>query len=214
MRDLAVGAVADARGLEQRARIAVRDARQEAIHPSGPLRRRQHAAHALRLDQRRRQKVVAARLPRLAVGVLAVPRRQGAILQQRLSAYRARRSAYSAPSASANAVLKCVPTRIGYVALRQKRARSDRANAPPSGAIAADQRRPSAVSCRAKFGGEHEQPRPAVRPLERAARWLAQVGQLRRRRCPVVSCRRRALRMRAALGELGETSGSTVASSQ
>ena len=74
MSDLAVAAVGDDRRLEQRRRLGVGEARQEAIEPDEEGLARQQAAQAFGLDQRRREKVVAARLaPGGAIGVDAVP---------------------------------------------------------------------------------------------------------------------------------------------
>src|SRR4051812_34726394 len=72
MRDLAVAAVADDRRREQRRRLARADARQELLEPDReqllvlPL-------HAQGLDQRGRQELVPARLPRLAIAVRSEP---------------------------------------------------------------------------------------------------------------------------------------------
>ena len=74
VRDLAVGAVADLAGSNSVAGSRPRCAAGSASSHAREVRSRQHAPHALGLDQRRRQKIVAARLPRLAVRVVAVPR--------------------------------------------------------------------------------------------------------------------------------------------
>ena len=69
MRDLAVGAVPDRRGLEQRRGLPLCAARQEVREPSSERGRGQKLAHARGLHQRRGEEVVAARLPRLAIPV-------------------------------------------------------------------------------------------------------------------------------------------------
>ena len=73
MRDLAVASVADDRRLEQGRGLAVRNARQELLEPDREqlpgCARAMHSG----LDQRRRQELVAARLPRLAIAVGAEP---------------------------------------------------------------------------------------------------------------------------------------------
>jgi len=74
MRDLAVRTVAYDGRLEKRARLALGEAREEAIHPRLPFGTRHQPAHALGFDQRRREKVVATVFPRLTVGVVRVPR--------------------------------------------------------------------------------------------------------------------------------------------
>src|SRR5437868_8588421 len=72
MCDLAVAAVADDRRLEQARGLPVCDARQEMREPRSEVRRLR-ACHAQRLDQGRRQELVPARLPRLAVAIGAEP---------------------------------------------------------------------------------------------------------------------------------------------
>ncbi|KGC71302.1 hypothetical protein DP56_5942 [Burkholderia pseudomallei] len=77
VRDLAVGAVGDGGGREERRRLARGERRQERVEPREKLGRRQHAPHQLRLHQRRRQEFVAARLPRLTVRVAQMPAPRG-----------------------------------------------------------------------------------------------------------------------------------------
>ena len=89
----------------------VGNARQELLEPDRE-QRGMGARHAQGLDQRRRQELVAARLPCLAIAVGAEPVERA---RSRMSSASAgsKASAHSSDRISANAVLKCVPTRIG-----------------------------------------------------------------------------------------------------
>ena len=176
--DLAVAPVADVRGAEQGRRLPLGEARQEAGRTSaGSSAAGSAAPHALGFDERRGEEVVAARLPGLAVGVAAVPdvRPLPQQIAQPVVAAPLRRS--RAPGVSANAVLKCVPARIGYVALRQERVESLDERVGER----AQRRRPApalVAGVPGQFAGQHQQPGPAVRPLESAAQRLRQIGHL------------------------------------
>src|SRR6185503_18023954 len=72
VRDLAVGAVADDGRLEQGRRLALGHPWQELLEPDRK-QRRVRARHAPGFDQRRRQELVAAWLPRLAIAIGTKP---------------------------------------------------------------------------------------------------------------------------------------------
>ena len=74
MRDLAVAAIRDGRGREKRGGFLLGDARQKPVEPGVKVFRRQKAPHALRLNQRGGQKVVARRFPALTIDIRIVPR--------------------------------------------------------------------------------------------------------------------------------------------
>jgi hypothetical protein len=71
VRDLAVASVAHRCRNEQGRRLAIGETRQESRKPFRKIVGWQHPGHAQRLDQRRRQELIATRLPGLAVPVSA-----------------------------------------------------------------------------------------------------------------------------------------------
>src|SRR5450756_1808249 len=71
--DLSIAAVAHYGSREQRRRLSHGEPGEKAVDPAQEIARLQYPAHALGLHQSRRQKVVPARLPRLAVRILRVP---------------------------------------------------------------------------------------------------------------------------------------------
>src|SRR5262249_24860309 len=71
--DLAVAPVTHWHGTEERGRFASAHALQKALEPGAPLAWFEHTTHTLGLDERRRQKILAARLPCLAIGILRIP---------------------------------------------------------------------------------------------------------------------------------------------
>src|SRR5437868_12819079 len=74
MRDFSVTAIANGSGCEQRRRLAHPESRQKPIEPARIICWPQQPTHALGFHECAREKIVAPRLPRLAVHISLVPR--------------------------------------------------------------------------------------------------------------------------------------------
>ena len=127
----------------------------------------EHPPHALRLDQRRRQEVVARRLPGLAVGVgRRTSRRARAAISRSSASSPAPSRAYSSASAQGEGGVEVGPgpDRIGQLGQVAHEPVGEGLGQPA-------QRRGPAVRVvglvPVELGLQHQQPRPAVGPLER-----------------------------------------------
>ncbi len=176
MCDASVGAVAHGDGFEQRRRLALLQARKKSPQPRRILGRAQHAPHALRLDQRRRKKVLAAWFPRLAVGVVREPRarfvacdpEQRIVAAQRRVLQREReRERAVGVRAGAHRIrrIRQIPPKSLREGARQRRERLRAAAAV-------------VVGVPRQLGLQHQQPCPPVRPFERTAPRLLEIRQL------------------------------------
>ena len=177
VRELAIRRVGTRHRREPARGLLPRRLGQETLEPRGELRRREHAAHKVRLAERRREEIVARGLPgdrRAPIGAIEVPR---ALLHEQREALLARgaRPVEREPEREGGlAVLAAAnrPTQlrqpVGQPPHRECLERAQRAQpvvgdgAPPL----------------AQLGSELEQPRQPVGPLEALAPGGAHVGGL------------------------------------
>src|SRR5215510_7112995 len=117
-----------------------RNARIQSDHASPPSTRRIHSA-SMSADERKSSRLGSQAWQSLSFAYHALALSRSTSPNGRSWTV----SAYSNANVSANAVLKCVPTRIGYVAFGRN-SRNRRTNASSSGSKVRDHRRPSSLS--------------------------------------------------------------------
>src|SRR5262245_61371892 len=83
MDNASVRPVADPGGREQRFRLPGFELWKESVQPRTESTQRERAAHALRFTERRREKILATRLPGLAIRILREPAPRGTADQRR-----------------------------------------------------------------------------------------------------------------------------------
>ncbi len=177
MRELGVGRVGDDPGLEPRRRTVPRQSGQEAGEPAGERGRRQHAPHQVGLAEAGREEVLARRL--IGEGAVAVGAVEVAAARddERLRRRVARHAGPVEHEAQGEGRLRVLAHADGACQLGQPVAD------PPGRRFLErrERRRPPARLGRAplpELGGELQQPREAVRPLEADPALPLEVGHL------------------------------------
>jgi len=170
MRDLPVAAIADGSRCKQRGRLAGTDARQELGEPLGE-QRRMGTRHAHRLNQCRRKKLVAARLPRLAIAVVAEPMKStrpnlfGKYRVEGLGPFEREDQGEACVEMGSDPDRVRHDVEIGAKALRKDGRQRLQLIAP-------------AFVVPGRLEMKLEQPGPTVRPLEASARGPVEIGKL------------------------------------